>query len=148
MARRSRLSRYLTIAFILFITPIFVFGATVALTGFVTVEVHQKSEGVDLYIPFPAILLDLAIMVAPMVIPDDAMDDARREIAPYQEAIEGFAEELEGIPSGVLVEFESENEHVLVTKSWRSFQVNVESEEADVNVKVPARLMSRALDVL
>lgn len=148
MARRSRLSRYLTIALILFFTPIFVFGAAVAVTGFVTVEVHDKNEGINLYIPFPALLLDVAIMVAPMVIPDEALDEARREFAPYQEAVDSFASELEDIPSGVLVEFESDNEHVMVTKSWRSFSVDVQSEDADVKVKLPARLMSRALDVL
>ena len=148
MARRSRLSRYLTIALILFFTPIFVFGATIALTGFVTVEVHDRNEGVNLYIPFPAILIDLALFAAPMVVPDDALDDARREIAPYQDAIESFVEELEDIPSGVLVEFESDEEHVQVSKSWGSFKVDVQSPDTDVKVKVPARLMSKALDVL
>lgn len=148
MAQRSRLSRYLTIALILFFTPIFVFGATIALTGFVTVEVHDKNEGVNLYIPFPAIFFDLAVLVAPMVVPDDALADARREIAPYQEAIESLVEELEDIPSGVLVEVESPDAHVQVSKSWRSFKVDVQSDDADVKVKVPARLMSRALDVL
>jgi hypothetical protein len=148
MADRSRLSRYLTIALILFFTPIFVFGATIALTGFVTVEVHDKNEGVNLYIPFPAIFFDLAVLVAPMVVPDEALADARREIAPYQEAIETLVEELEDVPSGVLVEVESRDARVQVTKSWRSFKVDVQSDDADVKVQVPARLMSRALDVL
>lgn len=148
MARNSRLSRYLTIALIIFFTPIFVFGATIALTGFVTVEVHDKNEGIDVYVPVPAILFDLAILVAPLVIPDDALDEARREIGPYQEAIEAFAEELVDMPSGVLVEFESKDEHVLITKTWRSFKIDVRSADADVKVKMPARLLSRALDIL
>lgn len=148
MAQRSRFARYATIAVIIFFTPIFVFGAAIALTGFVTVEVHDEKEGMDLYVPFPAIILDLAIFVAPMVIPDDALNDARREIGPYQEALETLADELESCPSGVIVDFRDGDDHVQVSKSWRSFKVDVDTDDTDVKVKVPARLMGRALDVL
>lgn len=147
MAQQSRLSRYLTIALILFLTPIFVFGATVAVTGFVTVEVYEE-EGVNLYLPVPAILFDLAVFVAPMVVPDDALAEARREIEPYREALETLADELRDCPSGVLVDYQGRNERVQVSKSWRSFKVDVDTEDTDVHVKMPARLMSRALDVL
>ena len=81
MAQRGRLSRFLTIALILFMTPVFVFGATIAITGFVTVEVYEE-DGVNLYIPVPAILLDLAILMAPLVIPDDALADAAARSSP------------------------------------------------------------------
>lgn len=146
MAQKSRLSRYLTIALIVFLTPIFVFGATVAITGFVTVEVYEE-DGVNLYVPVPALLFDLAIFAAPLVMPDDALADARRELEPYREALETVADELEDCPSGVLVDYQGRNERVQVSKTWRSFKVDVDTEDTDVHVKMPARLMSRALDV-
>jgi hypothetical protein len=146
MARQSRLSRYLTIALILLVTPIFVFGAALAVTGFVTVEVYEEG-GTNLYIPVPALLFDVAIFVAPMVMPDEALADARREIAPYRDALVTLAEELEDCPSGVLVDYRGNDERVQISKGWRSFKVDVDSDDTEVHVKVPARLMSRALDV-
>jgi hypothetical protein len=146
MARQSRLSRYLTIALILLVTPIFVFGAALAVTGFVTVEVYEE-DGTNLYIPVPALLFDVAIFVAPMVMPDEALADARREIAPYRDALVTLAEELEDCPSGVLVDYRGNDERVQISKGWRSFKVDVDSDDTEVHVKVPARLMSRALDV-
>jgi hypothetical protein len=146
MARQSRLSRYLTIALILLVTPIFVFGAALAVTGFVTVEVYEEG-GTNLYIPVPALLFDVAIFVAPMVMPDQALADARREIEPYRDALVTLAEELEDCPSGVLVDYRGNDERVQISKGWRSFKVDVDSDDTEVHVKVPARLMSRALDV-
>lgn len=52
------------------------------------------------------------------------------------------------MPAGVLVDVKGPGEHVRVTKTWRSFQIDVESADTDVHVAVPARLLSRALDVL
>ncbi len=143
---RSRLSRYLTIALIIFLTPIFVFGATIAVTGFVTVEVYEE-DGVNLFIPVPAVLFDLAIFAAPMVIPDEELEDARREIAPYRDALETIADELKDCPSGVIVDYKGDGEHFQLTKSWRSYQIDVDTDDTEVHVKMPARLMSRALDV-
>jgi len=147
MSQRRPFSRFVTIALILFFAPIFVFGATIALTGMVTVDV-RTADGPDVYVPVPALLFDIAILLAPLVIPEDALAEARREVEPYRESLEIIADELRDCPSGTLVEFKGRGEHVKVSKSWRSFEVKVDTEDADVDVKVPARLMSRALDVL
>lgn len=143
----SRFSRFVVIALLIFFLPIFVFATTVAATGVVTVEVHEHGEdGVDLYIPVPALLFDVAVWIAPKVIPAAELADARREIAPYREGLAAFAAELESCPPGVLVEIESAEEHVRIVKSWRSFEIDVQSPDANVSVSVPARLLGRALD--
>lgn len=147
MSQSSRFNRFVTIALILFFAPIFVFGATIAVTGIVTVDV-RTADGPNVYVPVPALLFDIAVLFAPLVVPDDALADARREVAPYRESLELIADELRDCPSGTLVEVKGRDEHVKVTKSWRSFEVKVDTEDAYVDVKVPARLMSRALDVL
>jgi len=147
MSERSHFSRFVTIALILFFAPIFVFGATIAVTGIVTVDV-RTADGPDIYVPVPALLFDIAVLLVPLVVPDEALADARREVAPYRESLELIADELRDCPSGTLVEVRGRDEHVKVTKSWRSFEVKVDTEDAYVDVKVPARLMSRALDVL
>ncbi len=146
---KSRLTRFVAISLIVCLTPIFALGATVAATGTVTVQVHERGpDGVRLYIPVPALLIDAAVALAPLVIPADELAEARREIAPYRDGLEALAAELEGMPSGVLADVRSGGERVRITKTWRSFEIDVESDDADVHVAVPARLLSRALDVL
>lgn len=145
----SRFSRYLAIALAIFFLPIFVFATTVAATGVVTVEVHEHGEnGVDLYIPFPALFFDVAVWLAPKVISAEELADARQQVAPYRDGLEALAAELESCPPGVLVEVESPGEHVRIVKSWRSFDIDVKSADADVSVSVPARFLGRALDLV
>ncbi len=145
----SRLRRYVAIALLVFLMPVFAFATAVAATGTVTVSVHERGDdGVRLYIPVPALLIDLAVFAAPLVMPDDALAEVRAEIEPFRDSLEAIAEELESCPPGLLVEVETPDEHVRVTKGWRSFEIEVDSEDADVRVAVPARLLSRMLDVI
>ena len=147
--QRRPLTRYLAIALILLISPIFALAATVAATGTVTVEIDDRSaDGVNLYIPVPALLFDLAVFAAPMVMPGDALAEARQEIAPYREGLEAMAEEIASMPSGVLVDVISDGEHIRITKTWRNFEIEVHGPDTDIAVSVPSRLLSRALDVL
>ena len=59
-----------------------------------------------------------------------------------------MADELATMPSGVLVDVQSHGEHVRVTKTWRTFDIEVHSADADISVSVPSRLLSRTLDML
>jgi hypothetical protein len=146
---RSRFSRFVAIALVIFFLPIFALATTVAATGVVTVEVHEQgADGVDLYIPVPALLFDVAVWAAPKVIPPEELADMRREVAPYRNGLEALAAELEKCPSGVLVEVESPGEHVRIVKTKRSFEIEVRSPDANVSVSVPARLLGRALDLV
>ncbi len=147
--KRKPLTRYVAIALLVFLMPVFAFATAVAATGTVTVSVHERgADGVRLYIPVPALLLDLAVFAAPRLMPEDALAEVRAEIAPFRPGLEAFAEELESCPEGVLVEVRTPTEHVRVAKTWRTFEVEVDSADADVRVSVPARLASRMLDLL
>lgn len=147
--KRRPFTRYVAIALLIFLMPVFAFGTAVAATGTVTVSVHERgADGVSLYIPVPALLLDLAVFAAPRLMPEEALAEARAEIAPFRSGLEALAEELERCPEGVLVEVQTPTEHVRIAKTWRSFEVEVDSEDADIRVSLPARLASRMLDVL
>ncbi len=144
--KKSRLTRFIAIALLVLFMPIFVFGATVAATGTVTISVQEK-DGVDLWIPVPALLFDLAVFAAPRLMPEDDLAEVRRGLAPYHSTLEMMAAELESIPAGsVLVQVESAGEQVKITKDWRSFDITVHSDDVDVRVSIPARLLSRGLD--
>lgn len=142
-------ARYLAIALIVLLLPFLALGTAIAATGTVTVKVEDSDpEGVDLFIPVPALLFDVALWAAPRLVPEEALAEARQQIDPYRESLRSLAEEIEAIPAGVLVDVESDGERVRITKSWRSFHVDVDSDDTDVHVALPARLLSRALDVL
>lgn len=146
--RKSRLTRFVAIALLLLFMPVLVFGATVAATGTVTVSVQEK-DGVNLWIPVPALLFDIAVFAAPSFMPEDAMDEVREQVAPFREALGAMASELENIPAGsVLVEVQSDREQVRITKDWRSFEIAVDSDDANIRISVPARLLSRSLDII
>lgn len=143
---RGRLLRFLAIALVLLVSPIFVLAATVAATGTVTVAVHDRgADGINLWLPVPALLIDLAAVVGPQVIPQDALDEIRREVAPYRALILEAVRQLEDCPNGVLVEVVNRNEHVVVRKTHGRFQVTVDSIDLDVRVSVPDRVARRAL---
>ncbi len=147
--QRRPFTRYVAIALLVFLMPIFAFATAVAATGTVTVSVHEQGpDGVSLYIPVPALLIDLAVFAAPRLMPEEALAEMRAEIAPFRDGLEALAQELENCPEGVLVEVQTPTEHVRIAKTWRSFEVEVDSDDADVRVSVPARLASRMLDVL
>ncbi len=147
--KRRPFTRHVAIALLVFLMPVFAFATAVAATGTVTVSVHERGEdGVSLYIPVPALLLDLAVFAAPRLMPEAALAEARAEIAPFQPGLEAMAQELESCPEGILVEVRTPTEHVRVVKTGRSLEVEVDSDDADVRVSVPARLASRMLDVL
>lgn len=140
--------RFLAIALICLMTPIFVFGATVAATGVATVRVAESGpDGVNLWIPVPALLFDVAVSAAPRFMPEHELDQARREVEPYLPMLRELADAIEDMPSATLVQVESRNEQVRIVKDGRNFQIHVESDDADVRVTVPARLFGRSLDI-
>jgi len=148
-AKRRPFLRYVAVALLVLLMPFFVLAATVAATGTVSVSVEQPGpDGVDLWLPVPALLVDLAVFAAPHLVPEHELAEARREAEPYLPALEAMAEALEDCPEGVHVEVKSHDQHFLITKTWRSFHVDVQSPDTNVQVEVPARLLGRVLDVL
>lgn len=147
--RRRPYLKWIAIAMVCLMSPFFALAAAVVATGTVTVEVdEQRADGTHLYLPVPALMFDLAVFAAPMLIPDDALVEVRREIAPYRQGLQEMAESLEDMPSGVLVEVHSDNEQVRITKKGRTFHIQVQDGDTNVSVALPARLLSRSLDVI
>lgn len=146
--RRSPLMRFLVIALILLMTPIFALGATVAATGVATVKISEAGpDGVNLWIPVPALLFDVAVAAAPRFMPEHELEDARREVEPYLPMLRDLADAIEDMPSATFVEVESGGERVRVAKEGRNFEIHVDSRDADIRVTVPARLFGRSLDI-
>ena len=144
--KSNRLLRFALIALLILMMPIVVLATTVAATGTIMVKVHDAET--NLFVPVPALLVDLAVFAAPHVIPEHELADVRAEVAPYRDALRAVAEEIEDCPDVVLVEVLSADEHVQISKEGRSFYIDVDSPDGNVSVKVPARLLSRMIDLI
>ncbi len=147
--RRGRFTRFVAISLVLLLMPIFLVATAIAATGTVTVRIQERSPaGMNLIIPVPALLFDVAAFVAPRLIPDDALAEIRDELAPWQPALAEAANALNDCPTGVLVDVRNRDEHVVVRKMRGRYRVNVDSADLDLQVSVPSRIMRRALQAV
>lgn len=135
------------IAVFFLMSPFLALGATVAATGTISVTVHDEHN--NLWIPVPALLLDIAVFALPRLMPEEDLDTMRRELAPYRDSLNHLANEIEAIPAGsVILQVDSGREQVMITKDWRNFEIDIQGDDGRVHVSVPARLLGRMLDIL
>lgn len=144
----GRLAR-ITIALFVAVTVFFAgtgiaLAATVMTSGVVTVRVDQADpDGVDLYLPVPAALVDLGLGIARIVMPAEEAAQVRADVAPYQPMLRTLAHELERCPDAVLVDVVSDHESVHVVKRSRTFLVEIDAEDAHIRVAFPDRTVAK-----
>lgn len=150
MGRLARVLVALTVAFaMVFLGTGVALAATVMTTGLVTVSVQESGpEGTDLFVPIPAITLDLGLGIASLAIPPEERARMRAEVAPYASALREIARELEEIPDATLVEVVSDRESVRVTKRGGTFVIDVDSPDGEVHVALPAASLSKVVRFL
>jgi hypothetical protein len=124
-------------------------AAAVIHSGVMAVSVDDRSDdGVSLYLPVPAALVELGVGLAPLLMPEEAWREMRRELGPVVPGLLTAARALEDCPDAVLVEVVSDRERVRVEKDGRLLRIEVHSEDADVRVSVPASAITRVLNGL
>jgi hypothetical protein len=116
--------------------------------GFATVRVHEKSEGFQLYIPVPAVLLNAGLSAAASGGAFEHIGPLPEEAVRYTGVARAMLAELIDGPDATFVEVRDGDDHVVVAKRNGRFLVQVRSPDADVDVSVPARLALRVLDVV
>ena len=78
--------------------------------GAVMVYVHEKKpEGHRIWVPVPALLVDLGVRF----VPEERLQDALRDLRPWLPAIEAASHELKRCPDGLLVEVHPNPEQAL-----------------------------------
>lgn len=132
-----------------FLAAVLTGGATLAsvaawmATGGVAVCDVDTPE-VSLKVPVPARLMDVGLLVARFAIPEEELRQIRHEAGPYAPMVEAVLENLADLPDGtVLVSVETDSESVLIYREGSSFVIDVESDDADVQVTLPARALRR-----
>lgn len=104
-------------------------------SGIAVVDVADHRDGSRVFIPIPMILGNIGVSL----LPDQALQDVRRELGPHRRAAEAVIDELRACPDGPFLEVEGRGEHVLVEKSGDNLIVDVHSRKEDVYVRVPLR---------
>jgi hypothetical protein len=119
--------------------------ATVASLGVVVVDVREGGpDGHHIVVPFPLVLAQAAVAVAPAMAPADKMripDEALEHMSVAREVLQALAE----APDGELVRVEERDELVVVAKEGRSLRVRVSGSRENVSVNVPLGLALQAL---
>lgn len=119
-------------------------AATVMSTGMVTVSVQEDGpQGHRIFVPVPALVLDLGLGIAMLAMPAEELERIREEARPFAPALGSIARELERCPDATLVEVESDRESVRVVKRGGTFVVDVDAEDGQVRVALPARSLTR-----
>ena len=113
--------------------------------GAVIVYVHEKKpEGHRIWVPAPALLVDLGVRF----VPEERLRDALQDLRPWLPAIEAAGHELERSPDGLLVEVKDRTDHVMVSKCGDVLRVDVDSETETVHVSVPISLIESVAERL
>jgi hypothetical protein len=118
-------------------------GLLLATTGVATVRVKEKQAGgVHLYLPVPALVLYAGSAILPLAMPPAERARIAAELGGRRQAIAAVLEELERCPDGVLVDVDDHGETVRIVKEGRSLSVRVRSADTDVDVSLPAGVVT------
>ena len=125
-----------------FFTSIVGAGAYLVTGGIMVCDVETPE--VNLTIPVPTRLADMAFLVARVALPDEDREEIRREIGPFLPFIDELFGGLADIDNGTtLVSVETGQETVLIEKRLGKFLIDVDAEDAKVRVSIPARSLRR-----
>lgn len=130
---------------------VFVLGSALLLaaTGVATVRVHEKQAGgARVYVPVPALLLYAGAAILPAVVPAAERARIRETLGDRRPQVIALLEELERCPDAVLVDAREGGDWVRIVKEGRSLTVRVRSADADVDVSLPAGVVTHLVRAL
>jgi len=118
-------------------------GAVYATSGVISVRIHERESGLDVYLPLPATMVE-GIVVGGTRVADLA--ELRSEIGDWAPMVRELLEVLEESPDATFVEVRDGREHVLVTKRRGSMLVEVDTDEVFVEVSAPIHMVRRTVE--
>jgi hypothetical protein len=129
---------------VMFVGATLLIAGTVAVGGLVTVKVQEdRADGTNVYIPVPAALLDLGLMLVPDKEIARVQADLRKDLGDWGPAFAASLQAFEDCPDGLLLEAQDGAETVRIEKRGRSFLIHVNDGASDVRISVPARFLGR-----
>lgn len=128
------------------VLPMLLVGGVVANSSIMLVQVHEPHEGLNITVPVPLALAQLATVFAP----DELKRlELPREAVQYLPYLSRFVDELEQLPDVLLVEVEDRSDHVKIYKREGVLRVEVrEDRGATVDVNIPLATVRGIVDAI
>ena len=139
MSRGAKVFLIVTLTiFALLTTTVTMAAVAIYRQGSIGVSVHEKGPGgTDLALAVPAFLVTGVIHFVPdsLVLPPEAAV----EVEPWLPSMRAASSALAECPDAVFVRVTSKRENVMIAKKDGHLVVQVRSEDADVDVRIPIR---------
>lgn len=129
-------------------------GAVVAMGGVMTVELLDRDGGVDVYLPLPMAVLDLALLsvdtpaIAVAGVGHVHMDDLDVDLGAIGPVLLDVLDELDRLPDVTLVEVQEGRDRVRIAKRGDKLRIEIDDRGTSLSLSVPTRGALRIADRL
>lgn len=128
------------------VLPMLLVGGVVANSSIMIVQVSEGADGMNIMVPVPLMLAQVATVFAPDEIKRHRLDSEALQYMPY---LARFVDELEALPDVTLVEVRDRDDHVKVSKSGDHLRVQVrDGRGAKVDVNIPMATVRGVVDAI
>ncbi len=128
---------------VLILSWVVLIGAVYAWGGVMTVHVQDRNEGLNLYLPVPLAVVDVAMATGGLVLSREQLLDIDVDLGEWEPMMRAMVEALDDCPDFTLVEVQDGSEHVKVYKEHGVLKIEVDEEDVRVRVSVPTRAVER-----
>ena len=129
-----------------------IIGLLLTVGGVATVQLHDRSEGVRLYLPVPMAVVSATAATAGFLSPVHAGDlleiDGDLDLDEWEPFVDALFAGLEECPDVIFVEVLDHGDHVRVAKKGRNIRVEVRNPDLSLNISVPIRPLRRTVSSL
>jgi hypothetical protein len=128
---------------VLILSWVVLIGAVYSWGGVMTVQVQDRDEGVNLYLPLPIAVVDAALITGGLMLPDERLLELDVDLGQWEPMLRSLVEALDDCPDVTLVEVQDGSEHVKVYKEHGVLKVEVDQDDVRIRVAVPTRAVER-----
>jgi len=129
-----------------------IIGLMLTVGGVATVQLHERSEGIRLFLPVPMAVVSATAATAGFLSPVHAGDlveiDGDFDLGEWEPFVDAIFEGLEDCPDVTFVEVLDHGEHVRVAKQGGKIRIEVRDPDISLNVAVPIRPIRRIVSSL
>ncbi|MEZ5332390.1 MAG: hypothetical protein R2991_10135 [Thermoanaerobaculia bacterium] len=119
-------------------------GSVYAMSGVISIRFHDRQNGLDVYVPLPATVVE-GLVSGGVRVAGDGLDEFQAEVAEWAPTVRELLEVLDDAPDATFVEVRDGRDHVLVAKRRGAIEVTVDTDEVLVEVSAPVHMVRRTV---
>lgn len=129
-----------------------IIGLLCAVGGIATVQLHERAEGIRLFLPVPMAVVSASAATAGFLSPVHAGDlveiNGDLDLEEWEPFVDALFEGLEDCPDVTFVEVLDHGDHVKVAKRGGKIRVEVRNPDVSLDISVPIRPVRRTVSAL